>query len=493
MSLTPLTLVVPTVVSLLATPAALAEIVHLKDGHRVEGRLIEETPERLKIETRTGIQTIPRADIESVERVKTDWEEYRERAAILDSKDADGHYQLGLWCRAKRLPAESLGEFKKAIAAAPDHAGARKELGYVKKKSGWVKEAEGSPAQPTDEPKTDEAPATEADRGPIAGFVKVGTQWMTPEDQRERNAGRVRYKGIWMSPEDREKRKQHLVFEGGEWVPVEQADKGHKSWSDAWVITTNHYELRTNTSREFADDVAEIIELCFPEMARLFGGPPTKRMKIYLFNLQQELVDYLNTHKLERFAEMDGFFDAQSLLVLGWSGRESDFIRRFLLGPVAFQYYYFCHENALPSWLTSAVGYYFRTNKLEKGILTPGLPNRVVLKEFDRAVKTDNLIPLAKLMRMEMFEAFDRGLIEIYDAESYLLFLYLTRSASPDLREKFQDWIVKLRKGPFILGNADPLSADWWRDAVGKDRFAAFEAEFFDWAKKEVATELSDR
>jgi hypothetical protein len=483
----------------LACSATRADIVHLKEGGVLEGRIVKDAPDQITLETRMGVQQIDRSRITSIEKVKTAWEEYRERAVVLEPKDADGHYQLALWCRGKSLAAEAMGEFRKAIEANPDHEGARKELGFVKTKKGWVKGTDADKAKEKEEPKKSDAAPTGDDRGAIPGFQKVGNVWLTPEDAQRAEGGMVRYKGQWMTADDRAKRKGDpengkpaQVEDGGRWMPIEEADKHHKTWDTAWEIQTSHYEIKANTSRDFADGVAEILEATFPEWARLFGGPPTKRMPIYVFEKEDEYKDYLAKKKLDRFFEVDAFFHAESRLVIGYSGREGDFTRKFLLGPATFQYYYFTWENALPGWISEAVAFYFRTNKYEKGVFTPGLPNKAILKDYRAAVQADNLIPIAKLMRLDVFDAYDHNIIETFDAESYMLFLYLRNSAPSDLRTKFDAWFVRLRKGPFIMGNAELLSSDWWRDDVGKENFAAFERDFFEWAKKEVEAQLAE-
>ncbi|MBI1851690.1 MAG: hypothetical protein HYR85_15220 [Planctomycetes bacterium] len=474
-----------------------ADIVHLKEGGTLEGKIVRDAPDQITIETRMGVQQIDRTRITSIEKKKTDWEEYRERAALVEPKDAEAHYQLALWCRGKGLAAETMGELRKTIEANPDHAGARKELGFVKTNKGWVKSTEADKAKAA-EPKT-EGSSDPEDRGPIAGFTKVGNLWLTPEDARLAESGQVRYKGQWMTPEDRDKRKgdpengkKAMVESNGRWQPVEEADKQHADWSTAWVIETSHYEIHANTSRDFADGIADQLEGAFPEWARLFGGPPKKRMTVYVFETEGEFKDYLAKKKLDRFSEQDGLFDAQSRLVMTYSGREVDFVKKFILGPATFQYYYECWENALPSWLTEAVAFYFRTNTYKKGVFTPGLPNKAILKDFQAAVKADNLIPLAKLMRLDLIDAYDHNIIETFDAESYMLFQYLRGPAPSDVREKFDKWFIRLRTGPFFLGNADLLSADWWRDDIGRDNFAGFEKDFFEWANKEVDAELNE-
>jgi hypothetical protein len=88
---------------------------------------------------------------------------YRERAEALASDDATGHYQLGLWCSQKGLENEARLEFERVMAIEPDHAGARRELGYVKHHDRWLTRDEGMRAK---------------------GLVLHEGRWLLPEEVR---------------------------------------------------------------------------------------------------------------------------------------------------------------------------------------------------------------------------------------------------------------------------------------------------------------------
>ena len=72
---------------------------------------------------------------------------YQERAKKLDTKDAGGHYELGLWCDRKGLPDEARLEFEKVVALDPDHEGARHALGYVRHRDRWLSHDEAMKAK----------------------------------------------------------------------------------------------------------------------------------------------------------------------------------------------------------------------------------------------------------------------------------------------------------------------------------------------------------
>ncbi|MHC4859795.1 MAG: hypothetical protein ACYTDY_06855, partial [Planctomycetota bacterium] len=72
---------------------------------------------------------------------------YRERAKALSPDDTTGHYQLGLWCVKKGLTNEAHLEFERVIALEPDHAGARRELGYARHGDRWLSRDEAMRAK----------------------------------------------------------------------------------------------------------------------------------------------------------------------------------------------------------------------------------------------------------------------------------------------------------------------------------------------------------
>lgn len=147
-------------------PRLAADIVHLRGGRTIEGLVIE-YPDSVEIEGRNGSVTVPRAQIESIEKKQIPWLEYENRHAELKKDDAEGHYQLAVYCKEHGLKLEADAEFRAAVAANPDHEGARLAL----------------------------------------GFKKVGAHWLT-EDEVRRELGYVQYGGEWLKPEEAKLREQ---------------------------------------------------------------------------------------------------------------------------------------------------------------------------------------------------------------------------------------------------------------------------------------------
>jgi pimeloyl-ACP methyl ester carboxylesterase len=130
------------VVLLLVAGVLHADIIKLNTGGQVEGRIIEETADYLRVKTFTGETIVPIDDIEQIVRKKTDWEIYEEKEAqIAKSDDAKKHYELGVWCKEHNLTALAEKQFLRAIELDPKHEetiGELVELGLEKHKGKWL-------------------------------------------------------------------------------------------------------------------------------------------------------------------------------------------------------------------------------------------------------------------------------------------------------------------------------------------------------------------
>ena len=119
-----------------------ADVVHLTDGRKIEGKVVD-AGDVVKVVTRMGTVTLPKDQVARIEKKKTLADEYKEKAAALADDDVEAHYKLSLWCKENRLTRERVIELKKVLELDKNHEKARAALKYVKIDGKWVKARRG--------------------------------------------------------------------------------------------------------------------------------------------------------------------------------------------------------------------------------------------------------------------------------------------------------------------------------------------------------------
>lgn len=195
----------PLLLVLLLAASALADVVVTRDGRRIEGTVVAETATEVRIRTRLGEISVPRADVVSIERGKSRRQEYDERFAA--ARSAEEFCALGLWADEKKMRQDARRAMNRALELDPAHAGANTWLGRVQYKGEWMTPEERDLR-------------------------------MTADREAEMTArGLVRYGDTWVTPEERAKLEQGLVLHEGRWIPFADAQRalGLEEWLGAWV------------------------------------------------------------------------------------------------------------------------------------------------------------------------------------------------------------------------------------------------------------------
>jgi len=144
---------------LFLTPGLLlADVVYLKGGGKLTGRITELTPERVMVDVGDGSVGMSMDRVEQIVKGTSPLDEFDARAGKLGPQDVDGWRGLGLWASTKGLSSQSRAAYQRVLALAPDDAEARQALGYVKFDGRWVTEEESYRAR---------------------GYVKFEGEWMT--------------------------------------------------------------------------------------------------------------------------------------------------------------------------------------------------------------------------------------------------------------------------------------------------------------------------
>ncbi|TET35899.1 MAG: hypothetical protein E3J72_09680 [Planctomycetota bacterium] len=87
---------------LISPPPARADIVHLKDGRKIEGRVTREG-NLVKIRQKYGCISVPNSEVLRIEKKPTLEEIFENRLAELANDDANGHYALYRWAKQNRF------------------------------------------------------------------------------------------------------------------------------------------------------------------------------------------------------------------------------------------------------------------------------------------------------------------------------------------------------------------------------------------------------
>lgn len=189
---------------------ALADVLHMKDGRRVEGKILSESAKVVRIKTRLGELEFKTSEIERIERKKSKLEEFEERWEA--ARTAQAFHDLGQWAEERKMRREARRCMKRALELDPGHAGANRWLGFVEYKGEWMKPEERERRMQADK---------EAELR-ARGLVRYGERWVTVEEREKLEAGLVLHDGAWIPFEEAQRLKGLAEFRG-RWIRAGEA------------------------------------------------------------------------------------------------------------------------------------------------------------------------------------------------------------------------------------------------------------------------------
>lgn len=164
--------------ALAAAPAALADSLELDSGGRLSGRLDPKaSAERSKVMIELpggGRAVLDRTEVARAVEEPAELIEYQRRA-VRAPDTVETHFAIALWCRDRRLMPQFESHLSRVLELDPDHAEARKLLGYQKQGGRWM---------------------TQDERMAARGLVRYGGDFRTPQEielieRKERSAKRA--------------------------------------------------------------------------------------------------------------------------------------------------------------------------------------------------------------------------------------------------------------------------------------------------------------
>ena len=120
---------------LAAGSSAWADEVILRNGAVFSGSVREEG-DRVVVQMDIGTMSFKKVDVRSIVRSEDPVKELERK--LKTTEGAQGHYDVAMWARERGLSAKSNEVLKKVIELDPDHADARKALGFEKVNGSWL-------------------------------------------------------------------------------------------------------------------------------------------------------------------------------------------------------------------------------------------------------------------------------------------------------------------------------------------------------------------
>ncbi|MDY7092980.1 MAG: hypothetical protein SX243_08415 [Acidobacteriota bacterium] len=119
-----------------------ADVIQLKNGRTLEGKVRDAENGQIEIVLPYGSLAFPRDLVASIEWGDTIEDEVLERLSQLAPDDADGLYDLALYCQNQSAYTLAGRLLEEVLLIDPDHPEARHDLGYVLDDDRWVTEEE---------------------------------------------------------------------------------------------------------------------------------------------------------------------------------------------------------------------------------------------------------------------------------------------------------------------------------------------------------------
>jgi hypothetical protein len=264
------------VLALLAlAPAAAADEVRTKDGRVLEGKVLEDGADGVKLRLRFGGEiTVARADVSSVVKKDLPEEDVAKKRAALGPADVEGRWKLALEAKERKVRKAFEELVDEVLRLDPAHAAANELRGNVLYDGKWMKPAERDRL------------AAEKEKGDKAkqGLVEHKGRWVTPEEKDALERGLVLKDGRWMTERDA-KELEGLVEYKGAWVKKSEVEslRLRDAIADAagvklTVAQSELFSVVTVYNQADTNQVLADAERCYAEFATLYGFKPGERV-----------------------------------------------------------------------------------------------------------------------------------------------------------------------------------------------------------------------
>lgn len=228
----------------IAASTVRADVLHMKGGQKIEGKIVGETSSEIEIRTKFGTMKLAKSKIARIERMLLPKEEFEKRLREA-GEDPVLLWQAAVFARENKLDEEYRRTLELVVKADPNHTEANKALGKVYYDGRWFTPEE-----------LDAHKQAEAERMRAEGKVFYKGRWV-PEEYAKRSQGYELYKGEWLT------HKEIYLLEAQEKLPSLVGIS-----LDA--RTSEHYILWSDLEDDLEQDILDMLEAAFDHFVRTF-------------------------------------------------------------------------------------------------------------------------------------------------------------------------------------------------------------------------------
>jgi len=131
---------------ILCASSVLGDVVVMKDGRELEGKILKETKDSVTLGMKYGEIEVQRSRISEIRRGATALDEYEQKDRNVE-ETPEARYAFGQWCEEKDLREEAKMQYRKALEIDPTFDLAGKALRYEKIDGKWLSPDEAKMAR----------------------------------------------------------------------------------------------------------------------------------------------------------------------------------------------------------------------------------------------------------------------------------------------------------------------------------------------------------
>jgi hypothetical protein len=429
---------------------AFGDVVYMKGGGKFKGEIVKKTDTHVQIQTKFGLQTISRDKIDRIEYGESDKvESYESRRAKIKRGDAEAHYQLGLWCKEKGRADNAKREFRDAVRYDSNHAGARKELGYVRHGGRWIPPEKLQPF---------------LDKGLVVHDGRL----VTPEVK-------ARLEAEEKPPDDETSGPDEKKSTGDEEKDDEPKKiiERHLPWDKAKTKTSTHYKIISNVDPRVLKRYEKLLERMYSQYRRLLKGELKDKSKLDV-TIYAKRSEY-EAHVEKSRAGEGGAYSVEKKRVIIFHGYKNgtDTTETVLKRECARQFedLVFINIYMAPVWLTEGIIAYFEVARVdEKGRVKAGPPPpRNLVTQIRDAINRNKHDSMRVLIRRQRYR-FSPGNNAVWASDrlmSWSLVFFMVHGGSKHRKQldEFISKCIRTRTQPEtferLVGDIGTLEAAW--------------------------------